>query len=288
MASAAGFVWVELKKFQVACRERLPEKYCAVCLGFGQGGFELFEAVPGLGFELRLAQEDGRVGDGEGWGVADELFEQPAAGGVVEAVAEQEDGLRLCPGKFLSDKGGAAHLFFGSGFEGDTRRAAQPGGAENLFGHQADSGEHVVEQPAVLAADELAGFVVAGGGVEADHHEAGGHGAVAAEGLFALVVQGTGGTGGGLLVQFFGASEGGMGQCRPQPLYDGEWVAFVFDLRGGGLERLGGGDGGQHVGTVALRGRRGTGGGLGCGGVGRVGLKRVVPAWTGFALPVFR
>ncbi|EEG24137.1 hypothetical protein EIKCOROL_01218 [Eikenella corrodens ATCC 23834] len=32
MASAAGFVWVELKKFQVACWERLPEKYCAACL----------------------------------------------------------------------------------------------------------------------------------------------------------------------------------------------------------------------------------------------------------------
>ena len=267
MASAAGFVWVELKKFQVACRERLPEKYCAVCLGFGQGGFELFEAVPGLGFELRLAQEDGRVGDGESGGVADELFEQPAAGGIVEAVAEQEDGLRLYPGEFLADKGGAAHLFFGGGFEGDARCAAQPGGAKNLFGRQADSSEHIVKQPAVPAADELAGFVVAGGGVEADHHEAGGHGAVAAEGLFALTVQGTGGTGGGLPLQFFGAGEGGVGQCRPQPLHGGERVAFIFGRHGGGLERLGGGDGGQHVGTVALRGRGGAGGGL----VGREG-----------------
>ena len=186
--SAAGFVWVELKKFQVACWERLPEKYCVACLGSGQGGFELFKAVPGLGFELGLAQEDGRVGDGESGGVADELFEQPAAGGVVEAVAEQEDGLRLHPGELLADKGGTAHLFFGSGFEGDARCAAQPGGAKHLFGRQADSSEHIVKQPAVPAADEPAGFVVAGGGVEADHHEAGGHGAVAAEGLFALAV----------------------------------------------------------------------------------------------------
>ena len=151
------------------------------------------------------------MGDGEGRGVADELFEQPAAGGVVEAVAEQENGLGLHPGEFLADKGGAAHLFFGGGFEGDARCAAQPGGAENLFGRQADGGEHVVEQAAVPPADEPTGFVVAGGGVEADHHEAGGHGAVAAEGLFALAVQGTGGTGGGLPLQFFGAGEGGGG-----------------------------------------------------------------------------
>ena len=237
------------------------------CLGFGQGGFELFEDVPGLGFELGLAQEDGGVGDGEGGGMANELFEQPAAGGVVEAVAEQEDGLRLHPGEFLADKGGTAHLFFGSGFDGDARRAAQPGGAENLFGRQADSGEHVIEQPTVLAADELAGFVVAGGGVEADHHEASGHGTVAAEGLFALAVQGTGGTGGGLPLQFLGAGEGGVGQCRPQLLYSSERVAFVFGWRGGGLERRGGGDGSHQVGTVALRGRRWTGGGL----VGRRG-----------------
>lgn len=141
-----------------------------------------------MGFEFGLAQEDGGVGDGESGGVADELFEQPAAGGIVEAVAEQENGLRLHPGEFLADKGGAAHLFFGSGFEGDARCAAQPGGAKNLFGRQADSSEHIVKQPAVPVADEPAGFVVAGGGVEADHHEAGGHGAVAAEGLFALAV----------------------------------------------------------------------------------------------------
>ena len=232
------------------------------CLGFGQGGFELFEAVPGLGFELGLAQEDGGVGDGEGGGMANELFEQPAAGGVVEAVAEQEDGLRLHPGEFLADKGGTAHLFFGSGFDGDARRAAQPGGAENLFGRQADSGEHVIEQPTVLAADELAGFVVAGGGVEADHHEASGHGAVAAEGLFALAVQGTGGTDGGLPLHFLGAGEGGVGQCRPQLLHGSERVAFVFGWRGSRLERLRSGDGGQYVGTVALWGRRGAGGRL--------------------------
>lgn len=144
--------------------------------------------MPGLGFELGLAQEDGGVGDCESGGAADELFEQPAAGGVVEAVAEQEDGLRLHPSEFLADKGGAAHLFFGGGFEGDARCAAQPGGAKHLFGRQADSSEHIVKQPAVLAADELACFVVAGGGVEADHHEASGHGAVATEGLFALAV----------------------------------------------------------------------------------------------------
>ena len=281
MASAAGFVWVELKKFQVACWERLPEKYCVACLGFGQGGFELFKAVPGLVFELGLAQEDGGVGDGESGGVADELFEQPAAGGVVEAVAEQEDGLRLYPGEFLADKGGTAHLFFGSGFEGDARCAAQPGGAKHLFGRQADSREHIVKQPAVPVADEPAGFVVAGGGVEADHHEAGGHGAVAAEGLFALAVQGTGGTDGGLPLKFFRAGEGGVGQCRPQLLHGSERVAFVFGWRGSRLERLRSGDGCQYVGTVALWGRRGAGGRL----VWRKGVVWMLLKLTGCGLP---
>ena len=189
--------------------------------------------------------------------------------------------MRLCPGEFLADKGGAAHLFFGGGFEGDARRATQPGGAEHLFGRQTDGGEHIVEQSAVPAADEPAGFVVAGGGVEADDHEAGGHGAVAAEGLFALAVQGTGGTGGSLPLQFFGAGKGGGRQCRPQPLHGGERIAFVFDLRGGGLERLGGGDGGQYVGTVALRGRRGAGGGL----VGRRGAVWMLLQPVGLVLP---
>lgn len=64
------------------------------------------------------------MGDGESGGMADELFEQPTAGRVVEAVAEQEDGLGLHPGEFLADKGGAAYLFFGGGFEGDARCAA--------------------------------------------------------------------------------------------------------------------------------------------------------------------
>ena len=133
------------------------------------------------------------------------------------------------------------------------------------------------------AADEPAGFVVAGGGVEADHHEAGGHGAVAAEGLFALAVQGTGGTDGGLPLKFFRAGEGGVGQCRPQLLHGSERVAFVFDLRGGGLERLGGGDGGQYVGTVALRGRRGAGGGL----VGRRGAVWMLLKSAGLDLAKF-
>ena len=53
--NVAEFVCVESKNFQVACWERLPEKYCAAYSDLGQGGFELFEAVPGLGFEFGLA-----------------------------------------------------------------------------------------------------------------------------------------------------------------------------------------------------------------------------------------
>ena len=223
------------------------------------------------------------MGDGESGGVADELSEQPAAGRIVEAVAEQENGLRLYPGEFLADKGGAAHLFFGGGFEGDARRAAQPGGAEGLFGRQADGGEHVVEQSAVPAAEELAGFVVAGGGVEADHHEAGGYGAVAAEGLFALAVQGTGGTGSGLLSQLFNAGEGGWGQCCPQTLHGGERVDFVVGLSRSGLEWLRSGYGSQHVGAVALRGLCGAGSWL----VWRKGVVWMLLKLTGRSLPKF-
>ena len=140
-----------------------------------------------------------------------------------------------------------------------------------------------------MAADEPAGFVVAGGRIEADDHESGGHGAVAAEGLFALAVQGTGGTGGGLLPQLFNAGEGDWGQCCPQTLHGGERVDFVIGLSRSWLERLGGSDGGQYVGTVALRGRRGAGGRL----VWRKGvvwmlLKPIGRGLPKFALFIFR